>query len=82
MSDEKTPELKDVELKDLTKEKLAQQIQLAKRSANESRQKIADLQDQIQRDLGVAGFAEFLLRTYKIADAPKEDPKKPSLEVK
>lgn len=84
MSDVKQPEApKDVELKDLTKDKLEDQIKLAENTIAESRDRIKELENMIQQQAGIAGFAKHLLDKYKIADAPKPDPKKTTpLEVK
>lgn len=85
MSD--TPEKKDgpeaPPLKDLTKEKLEGQIALAQQNVNKYRQEIIALDNKIQQEVGVANFADFLLKTYKFAEAPKpDDNKKPTpLEV-
>lgn len=83
MSDEKKPEEKDVDLKDLNKETLQKQIETSQQLVAQYQQEIRRLEIQIQQQIGVAGFANHLLTKFKIAEKPKEDPKKSTpLEVK
>lgn len=75
--------LADVELRDLSKDTLEKQIQQAQQLVQQYEQQILQLQNQIQQQIGVAGFAQHLLTKFKIAEKPKEDPKKATpLEVK
>lgn len=82
MSDVKEPQAKDVEPKDLYKETLQKQIETAQQLVNQYQAEIQKLRDQIQQQIGVAGYANHLLTQFKVADKPKEDPKKTPLEVK
>lgn len=79
---EETKAPADVELKDLSKDTLTRQIQQAQSLVTEYEQEIVRLQNQIQQQVGIAGFAQHLLTKFKIADAKKEEPKKTPLEVK
>ena len=74
MSDEK---VKDVELKDFTKETLEKQVEAGEKFIVQVRQEIVRLENEVQQQLGIVGFAKHLLSKFKLPEA-----KKPDLEVK
>jgi len=70
-------------LKDLTKKHFQDQIDGAKASIGQWQREITRLQDLIQQHVGIINYADHILKTFKLADAPKEElKKKPELEVK
>ena len=73
---------KDNEQKKLSKEILEKQIAESKRFIEYAQSQVATFQAQIQQQVGVLGFSEHLLKQFDIPSEPKEEPKKPDLEVK
>ena len=77
MSDVKA---KDKELKKLTKEILAKQIQESRNAINYAQQNILVFTQQLQQQQGVLNYTEHLLAGFDIPSEPK--PEEPKLEVK
>lgn len=84
MSAEKPTE-KDRELKKLSKEHFREQIQAAENTINQARNQIQELQNYIQRESAIIGYAKHILSTFELpekVEEPKEEKKPPELEVK
>ena len=79
MSEEK---MKDIELKDLSKDVLERQIQASEQLIQQSQNQIIQLQNQIQQQHGIAGLARHILEKFNIPDAKKPEEAKSELEVK
>lgn len=80
MSDENK---KDVELKKLTKELLQKQIEESSKHIEYAQKQIATLTEQIQQQVGVANYANHLLKQFDIpVEVKPTEPKKTELEVK
>lgn len=83
MSDIKKDAPEAPPLKELTKKHFEDQIKQAQATVDEFRRQINSLTDQIQQQIGLANYADHILKTFKLPDAPKEEPKKKTdLEVK
>lgn len=74
---------KDETLKPLSKESLRQQIKESEVVIKDWQDKIVGLQQQVQQQLGVMGYAQYLLKQFDIPEASKpEAPKPVDIEVK
>lgn len=62
-------------LKDFTHEYLTEQLRVGKEAVDDLRARIAQLEANLQRQIGINGYAEHVLKTFRIPNAasPKEN---------
>lgn len=81
MSEEKKDGPEAPPLKELTKEHFNSQVKQAETVINQLRGRIQDLQDEVQRQVGIISYINHILKTFKVPEKV-EGPKKTELEVK
>lgn len=75
-------DVKDKEKKALTRETLQKQVEETKRGIQYTQNNITILTEQLHQQKGILNFTEHLLNQFDLPSDPKEESKKPDLEVK
>lgn len=72
MSDEKKPEVKDVERKPLSRERLEDQVKESERIISAMQAQVTKLQRDIEQNIGVLNHTRFLLEHYEFPSVSRK----------